>query len=461
MKFTFSNLGAIDQAELELLPLTIVSGPNNTGKTYVTYATYALLKAWRRLVDWEIPPASMQILLVEGVLKLDLQEIFVLSWAEIRQGTARNWKSFLPLAFAAPEQRFDNTRLEFDFPLTESWVEHDYETESTSDQGKVIFTAKKPAFSTEIEIAALREPGETPWPQYALEDFVRQAMLDAVLGSYMPTVFMASAERTGAAIFKDELNLTKNKIVGLLSQLDKDKNLHITPTALLDAVYKRGYALPVDDNVRFVNTFQTLEGEVGRFISEFPNLLDDFKEISGGSYTTNKEGNTYFIPKGSRTKLALTEASSAVRSLLVLWYWLNNIAAKGHILMIDEPELNLHPINQRRMARFLVKLVNAGIKVFVTTHSDYIIKEFNTLIMLNRQLPHFDKIRKKFGYQENESLSPEHVALYMTRNGGTKRKPVKTLERAKIQANLGLEATTFDDSIDEMNQIQDEIRYGG
>ena len=68
-------------------------------------------------------------------------------------------------------------------------------------------------------------------------------MLDTVLSAFLPNVFMASAERTGAAIFKDELNLTKNKIVELFSQLEKDKAQHITSSDLFDAVYKRGYAL--------------------------------------------------------------------------------------------------------------------------------------------------------------------------------------------------------------------------
>ena len=128
----------------------------------------------------------------------------------------------------------------------------------------------------------------------------------------------------------------------------------------------------ISGRTRFVNRLQSLEDNTGKLISEYPDLLEDFKEIAGGFYTTTKDGNTYFIPKGAprNTKLALTEASSAVRSLLVLWYWLNGIAAKGSMLMIDEPELNLHPVNQRRMARFLAKLVNTGVKVFVTTHSD-------------------------------------------------------------------------------------------
>lgn len=51
--------------------------------------------------------------------------------------------------------------------------------------------------------------------------------------------------------------------------------------------------------------------------------------------------------------------------------------------MIDEPELNLHPSNQRVIARFLAKLVNSGIRVIVSTHSDYFVKEINSLIMLH------------------------------------------------------------------------------
>lgn len=463
MNLTFENLGPIDQAKLELAPLTVICGLNNTGKTYVTYATYALLAGWRRLVEWDISHTHMRALQENGILKVDLQQEFVERWEQIRVETASKWKEFLPFALAAPTQRFGETGLSFDFLITSAWVERGYESESTSEQGKVIFTAKKPAGSSEIEIAALRETGETSWPQFALEDFVRQVMLDAVLGAFLPNVFMASAERTGAAIFKDELNLTKNKIVGLLSQLEKDKAQHITPSALFDAVYKRGYALPVDDNVRFVNRLQALEDSRGKLIEQHPGLLDDFRDITGGDYVTNKDGNTHFIPNGARrgTKLALTEASSAARSLLVLWYWLNGLAAKGDLLMIDEPELNLHPVNQRKMARFLAKLVNHGVKVFVTTHSDYIVKEFNTLIMLNRGLPHFSGIRDRFGYGEDERLSPEAVRLYMTANTGTKKKPMRTLKLARIHTELGLEVETFDDSIEEMNSIQDEIRYGG
>lgn len=53
------------------------------------------------------------------------------------------------------------------------------------------------------------------------------------------------------------------------------------------------------------------------------------------------------------------------------------------MLIIDEPELNLHPDNQRKMAGLLARLVNCGVKVLVTTHSDYLIRELNNRVMLN------------------------------------------------------------------------------
>ena len=75
----------------------------------------------------------------------------------------------------------------------------------------------------------------------------------------------------------------------------------------------------------------------------------------------------------------MEESSGAVRSLLEIGFYLRHVAQRGDLLMVDEPELNLHPENQRRVARLFVCLISLGIRVFITTHSDYIVKEFNTL----------------------------------------------------------------------------------
>jgi hypothetical protein len=44
MKIKFSNLGAIKETELDLRPLTVIIGPNNSNKTYIAYSVYGLLR---------------------------------------------------------------------------------------------------------------------------------------------------------------------------------------------------------------------------------------------------------------------------------------------------------------------------------------------------------------------------------------------------------------------------------
>ena len=83
--------------------------------------------------------------------------------------------------------------------------------------------------------------------------------------------------------------------------------------------------------------------------------------------------------------------------------------------MVDEPELNLHPENQRRIARLFARLANIGIKVFITTHSDFIVKELNTLIMLNHEKPHLKKIAEENEYQESELIKVDQVKVFVVK----------------------------------------------
>ena len=152
-----------------------------------------------------------------------------------------------------------------------------------------------------------------------------------------------------------------------------------------------------------------------------------------------------------------------MRSLLNIGFYLRHVAQPGDLLMVDEPELNLHPENQRRVARLLARLVNLGIKVFLTTHSDYIIKELNTLIMLNHDRPHLKRIAEREGYRAEELLSAERIRVYIAEKGlvkrdnGQRRRRYQTLTPADISPEYGIEARSFDATIETMNRIQEEI----
>ena len=49
------------------------------------------------------------------------------------------------------------------------------------------------------------------------------------------------------------------------------------------------------------------------------------------------------------------------------------IVSHGGVLIIEQPELHLHPAVQTRLAEFLVAIVRAGTQVIVETHSEHLI----------------------------------------------------------------------------------------
>ena len=194
--------------------------------------------------------------------------------------------------------------------------------------------------------------------------------------------------------------------------------------------------------------------------------MSDFADIIGGEYSVNRDDELYYLPKGKKVKLSMDASSSAVRSLLDIGFYLRHEARHGDLLMVDEPELNLHPENQRRVARLFARLINLGIKVFITTHSDYFIKELNTLIMLNHDKPHLKRISEDEGYRAEELLSSDKIKVYIAEEAlvkpdGKERKiKCQTLVPADIDSELGIEARSFDTTIESMNRIQEAIVWG-
>lgn len=467
MKLIIENLGAVAYAELELADLTIVCGENNTGKTYVTYLVYCLLATWRRFIGIDIQP-DLRDLRKNGVTKIDLQRKVAEPWPELCAEALTRFLQSFPEMMASRSELFAKLAIRLDIPLGLAWKSREFKKELRSAKGSLLATMTKPANAVELELVALQSEEMNNQSIVSLGEFIEEMVFEMMLEEVIPKVFIASTERTGATTFRKQLNLATSKFLELLSQSHKEGADSMTPDRVFETMYLRqDYALPVRRNVQFVNQLPDANTEDGELYKNHPLLLAKFEAIVGGTYVTSKEGITVFQPTGSKLKLGLGEVSSSVRSLLIVWYWLKHSARKGDMLMLDEPELNLHPANQRRLTRFIAALVNHGVKVFLTTHSDYIVKEFNTLIMLNQGDPKLQPILEKLkDYSPEDKLNPECVALYMARDesilrpGRKNKVKTKTLVRADISPTLGIEARSFDETIDDMNAVQGAIYYG-
>lgn len=467
MKFQFENLGLLDEAALELADLTVICGENNTGKTYATYSVYGFLRSWRRLLQIVLAREIESIAESEGAYKFDLNTMFRGRENEYLAKLGEQYITLLPRVFSTNASYFEDVKWSLTVDATQDFADTPFQrTIKDGPAGKVLATLSKEPGSSILELLI----ADDSWlrsPFSGLSQFVADAIAEIVFSPFLPDTHISSAERTGAAIFRKELDMARTRMLKALSTIDS-KEIKKNPFQLFEKMDAE-YAWPVEDNVDFVRQLEDIDKQIGPLASETPSLLQAFDAIIGGSYKVIKDQGLVYQPKGSgKPRFSMNASSSSIRALLDVGFYLRCKAKPGDVFIIDEPELNLHPRNQRAFSRLVARMVNAGVRVFITTHSDYLIKEFNTLIMLAQNTPHTRAMQQAHGYADEELLDPQRVRLYMT---GTELKPasvkgkratrINTLKPARIYPDRGIEVTTFDTTIEEMNAIQSEILYGG
>ena len=464
MKFHIENLGLLDQADIELADLTIICGENNTGKTYAAYAIYGFLRSWREILYRIVEPEIDIYLKNDSNSQLNLEQIFSGKINKYLEIIGARYTRGLPRVFATDHSAFSKTIFKPSSTLKSDFSNTTYQHQVKSGpSGKVFATITKATNSPILEVL-VTDVDQQKYAFNVFSKFIIDAIADIVFSPHIPSFHISSAERTGTAIFRKELDIARTRILNALNEIDSNE-LRQNPLQLLNKI-KTEYPWPVEDNVEFVRQLETLDKHTGELATQHPEILKFFDSILGGSYKVIKQQLVFQEKGAGKKRFGMNESSSCIRALLDVGFYLRCKAKPGEIFIIDEPELNLHPKNQRAFARLVARLVNAGMKVFITTHSDYLVKELNTLIMLNQRTAHTRAVQQRHGYDDTELLAPERIRLYMTDtvlqdspNGG-RRNRIRTLTPATISPEHGIEVPTFDETIDTMNAIQEEIVFG-
>ena len=105
----------------------------------------------------------------------------------------------------------------------------------------------------------------------------------------------------------------------------------------------------------------------------------------------------------------LGRTSSMVSELAPVVLYLRHILGKRDLLLIEEPEAHLHPASQIIFAQTLVRLVNHGLRVALTTHSEFFLQQINNAIAAGAI--NGDKVAKA-GVSPENGLQGDMVAAY-------------------------------------------------
>ena len=186
-------------------------------------------------------------------------------------------------------------------------------------------------------------------------------------------------------------------------------------------------------------------------IGEFYDLGCEFdKEFSGYLVYIKDNGITneiYYIDRDSNQEVSSKMLSTSIHEMALLSIYLKYVVEKGDLLIIEEPEAHLHPENQRILVKYIVRAVNKGLKVMLTTHSDYVIEQFNNFIRL------YSVNLDEFDYTPSDVLSHEDISIYTF-----KKDSEKQFVAEKIDINeTGFDEETFTPVSEDLYDESDKI----
>ncbi len=428
MIFEFKNLGSIKEAQIEMGNLTVICGKNNTGKTYLTYAVWGMLE-WYNYSEFKIPEQYINEINEKGELNIDLKNISK-EFYNIKNRSLLKPNKFIASVFSANELLFKNTKFKVDN------IQIDYQSAYLMNNEN--WYAKRDKNSSLLHIRLQKRTSHMT----SIDIQVRIFWI--IMENFFSRTFLLTAQRDSVSLFYKELTIKRASLFGRPIIDNQRDILNI-------------FSKPIENNLNFARDLTSLVIKTNSFLQEeYPELLKEIENILGVNFVVVGDDSVSIIDNKTETTIPDYMASTSVRSLLYLHFWLKHQAQKGDLLMIDEPELNLHPENQIKMARLFAKLVNVGIKVWITTHSDYIVKELNNLIMLSqsKEKEHLLEELKEYGYTKNDFLAPENVSFYTAvedKNlGGC------TVIRSKI-GKYGIETPSFDETLDNLLYVSSKI----
>lgn len=103
------------------------------------------------------------------------------------------------------------------------------------------------------------------------------------------------------------------------------------------------------------------------------DIKDKVISLMGGEFKKDEVDRYYFDKMGQRIEIVNVATGIKYFGIFQILSQ-NNYLNKDNILVLDEPEVHLHPKWQLEMAKIIVELVKNGVKILVNSHSPYMIE---------------------------------------------------------------------------------------
>jgi len=460
MKIVIKNFGPIDSIELELTKdLHLIYGENAIGKSYATYCVYCLLKnltnksisysflnsynAIRKFGLEEKEAGPIFIVIARDVLfKLRKEkksriavskEVLDFIKGRLEEILLNDLENSLLNTFSSLKNLrngYSNKNYEITLELSDGTIlyfisddegkltldinfEYDLEIveKNTKSTRFSLYQNKKKVFGVATEEAFIREFELSMY--YIINGLLR------ALDFNIRDIYYLPASRSG-------LYQALNSFTPIIAELTQNRffiqrrniELPSLPEPLSDYFIDLSTVNKKNVNTEFLPLINQLQNEIIKGEVDFD---ENTKRIT-------------YKPKDVDIELGLAESSSMVAEMSPLILYLKHIInykvgsnrvrepllfdeeeffgnwrAKGiDILFIEEPEAHLHPEVQITLMEVFSKLISYNIKLFITSHSNYMFNKINNIIIKKdidvSKVAVYHLVRTPNGTRQNEEM---------------------------------------------------------
>ena len=435
VRISATNFGPIASSTVDLRPLTVFVGPSNTGKTYFATLIYALHRV------------------LGGFPRLPLPRV-------------RRYR--YPFFQGRPYELVTDVEMEQEL--------HDF-FKKLATKGRTFMSSDLPKSVRDAAQAAVSDPD-------FLGAFLRTELRRCfALESVSDLVRFSGRDNSmeiALAVSEQEQDLWRFRMESAESGVTTDGQIadhfHGEPSHWIDSVSEREtYYLPAARSgtmqshrviasalvahspyVRMEHfpEIPTLSGVMADFIqrlilyeerrstNQSVNALADVleREVLAGQIQTRRPPSggypeLVYRPWGTEEDIRLTRVSSMVSELAPVVLFLRGAVGHSDTVIIEEPEAHLHPAAQTQMAETLGRMIRTGIRVVVTTHSDWLLKELGNLMREG-------ELKEKTEETLPCSLRPSEVGIWLFRKDGTSG---STVEEIPFDRSEGVEPNEYED----------------
>lgn len=424
MKLTVKNFGPIREArDIDISQMTIFVGPSNTGKSYLAMLIYSIFKvfadmeyAWEishriRREDEDYSTAFDNLRQSRSTASSEIETCFF-QWT---QATSDVWKNQVVYCFGEEGRNvIEGKNGNEGVSVTVSDSEEQLVVNLTSPENSKTTRQKREqladylnqVFSDMIREysggATITEPDEKELYGMVLRHHYSLVMLQlfqSALLSREPGVTFAESFYLPA--IRGGIMQSHRTLVSTLIERAPMAGLSDSPpiplfNGVLSDFMKKLINIDSGESGRtrlgsllkmtplFRHTLPTGNDAEQEKIEKFGRSIE--KNILSGEIAIQKSEARYpdfrykFKMDGKLYDLPLMSASSSVSELAPVSLFIRHYVCPGDLFIVEEPEAHLHPAAQRDISDVLARLVNAGVKVLVTTHSDNILEQVSNFI---------------------------------------------------------------------------------